>query len=227
MRGKAKMKKKELFNNKGIICVVFIMAVLFVCAFSSNVFAESINKENSLQTEDKKSYLQTLKQIEEYQKQYWQIIKRNDMLIDLWFQVEGGKDYEKDKTDYDNLYQEVINKIDKNNQYYKKLESIGKNTDLECESQPCMNEYAQAILDETDTLLNEVYKDLKAKMPKSDFNKLKLSERKWLKDIEKYKHDVIDKQNQKTMGTMIGVLIPGAYEDMKKFRVLLLLLLED
>ena len=74
--------------------------------------------------------------------------------------------------------------------------------------------------EDADELLNEVYKEVKGKISKEDFNKLKLSERKWLKDLDAYEK-VFDSMGFGTISTLIYY----TYQiDMREFRTLLLMM---
>ena len=167
-------------------------------------------------------YIQILKQIDNYQAQYWEIIKRHDALI---AQDLAGEDMnvEKDYGSLSKLYKTVTDNIDKDNQYYKKLEIIEDKLGMQNnngETQWDANNQAMVYNEAIDGLLNEVYKDIKATIPETDFTKLKLSERKWLKDIESYKTIM----NSKDLGSMGGMTRAYAIADMRNFRILLLLL---
>ena len=232
-----KIEDNIWLDNRVVGCVVLITFALFV-AFCIKATKQEVptnqssavqqnakeikqdSKQESILQENKKiSYSENLKQIEKYQAKYWEIIKRNNLLINQNMEEDGA--IEKDGKDLLNLYNIVENSIDKGNQFYKKLAIIEKQReDDTSETQYDMNNYAGIYNDTIDGLLNDVYKDIKATIPENDFTNLKLSERKWLKDIESYKTVM----NSEELGSMGSMTKTYAIADMRKFRILLLLL---
>ena len=83
-----------------------------------------------------------------------------------------------------------------------------------------MDNYAIAHYKKVDSLLNEVYKEVKTKITPQEFEKLKTSEKKWLKEVEDY-YEVFESQEFGTIGTVIYY---GYQIDMREFRTLLLML---
>ncbi len=158
-----------------------------------------------------------LSQIDNYQQRYFTIIKRNDLFVD------SEKDSKQDRKDLDKLYKEVIKQIDSNNIYYKKYkqnEHEYENPKVELETTVQMDNYAIAHYKKVDSLLNEVYKEVKTKITPQEFEKLKTSEKKWLKEVEDY-YEVFESQEFGTIGTVIYY---GYQIDMREFRTLLLML---
>ena len=232
-----KIEDSIWFDNRIVGCVILITIVLFVAfgikanspkeTASTNQTihqdlqqAEQENNQNNVsQINKKQSYAETLKQLEKYQAQYWEIIKRNDLLIDQG--MEENVETDKDQKELMSLFKTVENKIDKDNQFYKKLEIIEKQfANNNGETQYDMNNFAGIYNDTIDGLLNDIYKNIKATIPESDFTNLKMSERKWLKDIESYKIVM----NSEDLGSMGGMTKAYAIANMRKFRILLLLL---
>lgn len=178
--------------------------------------------QNTTSAETKQEHViktpaQTLQQIDELQARYFNIIKRNDVLL----QIQDSDEYQQDRKDLNNLFKEVEQKIDKNNyylqKYYKIKEQYAVNTG---NTQSDMNTFASNEYEAVDGLLNETYQAVKAKIPPEDFKQLITSELKWLKEVEDY-YKVYEQQG---FGT-IGSLIHSEYEcNMRNFRTLLLML---
>ena len=171
--------------------------------------AETVNKEQSTAAEK-------LSLINSYQEKYFQIIKRNDVLLNY----EDDKTLNKDRKELKKLFSEVKKQI-KNKDYLKKHKEIAKRYS-KCDELTTtgMNEFEQKYYNEVDALLNTVYKEVQSKISSADFKNLTLSEKKWLKDVEAYKK-VFD---SKGFGS-IGTIIYYDYEiNMREFRTLLLML---
>ena len=207
------LKKKNII---GFAILVVLTTVSFLCIMqtqANTVFAETqteIVKKNS------KSAQEVLADIDKYQKQYFTIIKRNDVLL----QDEDNKILNKDRKELKNLYKKVQKQIT-NKSYMKNYRDIEKRY-ANCDgiTTPEMNEFAYNYYQEVDALLNKVYQDVKSKISSEDFKNLVQSETEWLKEVEDYKK-VFDSRGFGTIGTLVYY----DYEiSMRQFRTLLLLL---
>ena len=70
-----------------------------------------------------------------------------------------------------------------------------------------------------DKLLNDIYKEIKEKLPQNEFEKLRLSQKKWLRDVQDY-NKIFESKGFGTIGTMVKL----DYEtNMRSFRSLLLM----
>ena len=164
-----------------------------------------------------KTDIDTLTKIDSYQEQYFKIIKRNDLFLQLY----SSDNYDKDIEDLKNLYNKVVSEINPNCEFLQKYneleqkyaENTGGNT-FE------INEFAQNHYNAVDKLLNDTYKAVRLKIPQDDFNKLVQSELNWLKEVDEYKN-VYDKQGYGTIG---GLIYLNYQIDMRNFRTLLLML---
>lgn len=183
-----------------------VVFALLVCAF----FVFKFYSENTV-------VVRLLTQIDNYQSRYFEIIKRNNFLI------EFDVDTKKDKKDLEKLYLEVEKRIDANNEYLKKYyqnENDFKNSPIELETTAQMNKYAYEGYKKVDELLNEVYQEVRKKISSEEFEELKISQRNWLQEVEDY-GEVFDAQGFGTIGTVIYY---DYQMDMRKFRTLLLML---
>lgn len=205
--------------KKIAICLIFIIFIVSGILFyylKNNKNAESQNenpkKEQSIDIEAEK----TIDTINKYQEKYFNIVKRNDVLLNV-----GEEDTSSDSKELSALFDEVKNKIQKNNEYlkeYKRIENKYKentgNTTFE------INEFAKNKYDAFDKLLNDTYKAVKNQISKEEFECLRISQRAWLKEVENY-NNVFE---SKEFGTIRG-LIKSEYEiNMRAFRALLLML---
>ena len=195
--------------------LVTLLAITFINAPSSsakNIFKiQSHFSNKNLKTSDEKLAL-----IDNYQKKYFEIVKRNDVLLN----IEENDAVKKDNKELKKLYLQVKKQI-KNKKYLNKYKDIEKRFS-ECEEETTigMNEFAENNYKAVDDLLNEVYKEVKSKISSEDFKKLTQSEKEWLKEVEAYEKVF----NSKGFGT-IGTIVYYGYEiDMRSFRTLLLML---
>ncbi|MCR4623969.1 MAG: hypothetical protein K5780_04960 [Alphaproteobacteria bacterium] len=163
----------------------------------------------------KKSY--TLKEIDDLQNQYFKIIKRNDVLLSDYVEDVHIKDSE----ELASLYKELKAKIEKNNAWLKKYRSIQAKFELnEGETTYDTAEFEGKHYKEIDTLLNDIFKSLKSKLTANDFKNLQISQRSWLKEVINYRKVF----NSQELGTMRIIKKIGYETDMRKFRILLLIL---
>ena len=170
-----------------------------------------------------KYYDDILNEVEYYQAQYWQIIKRHNCLINYSAYNEGDteaiKVLEKDRNELLSLMGNIESQININNPYYIKLTNIPKG-DGSAQTQYDLNMNAADYNDAVDSVLNELYNDIRKTIPASDFEKLKQSEIKWLNDIEKYKKVM----EENLGGTIAGMIYSNAIADIRRFRCLVLML---
>lgn len=167
---------------------------------------------------------QTLNKIDEYQARYFEIIKRHDMFLHIY---SGEEDYaKKDDDDYNALYTEVEKQIVKNNFYVKKYYQTIKQY-RECDGMTTndMMYAASQNYKAIDKLLNEVYQEVRGIIPAEDFENLKQSEIRWIKDVDKYHKKATSEDGEYmygSYGSRAGIM--NAEVDMRQFRTMLLLL---
>ena len=195
-----------------VITAILISCFILYCKNNNCKINKQTNIFQSLQNND-----DTLNKINDFQKRYFEIIKRNDAFLNM----QGNSDTKKDLQELKSLFDEIKNNIDKDINFYKQYENIVTNyrqntgnTTLE------MNQFASSKYKAIDKLLNNIYQELKIELSKEEFEKLKLSQRQWLKDVQDY-NKVFE---AKKFGT-IATLVKLDYEtNMCSFRSLLLML---
>ena len=203
------------------IVVISILAILILCVICASFYYLKNQKKNEVKVENiapiEKTSFKTMDEINQYQKRYFEIVKRHNALLAMEMNGETTKDLKELK----DLFDEVKTKINPDckflNEYLtlkeKYKQNLGNNT-LE------MNEFAIEKYKAFDKLLNETYSEAKSKLNEEDFEQLKLSQRAWLNEVEAY-NKVFEKQNFGTIAT----LIKTDYEiNMRAFRTLLLML---
>lgn len=218
---RVKFMSKKFFKRKlTILTAIFaiVMGITFLSA--TYVSAKNTSAQKQIKITNTKSATDTekLMLIDKYQKKYFEIIKRNDVL--LFF--EDVPELNNDRKDLKKLFAEVTRKV-KNKSYlkeYKQIEKKYSQCDCYDATTTCINEFAENHNKEADALLNTVYKEVQAKISPEDFKKLAERENKWLKEVENY---------EKSYNAMeFGSLGTSAYydyqTDMKNFRTLLLML---
>ncbi len=215
----AKINTKNVNSLQTIIIILLVVWALGLITFA---MLKSNKTQNTTSAETKQEHViktpaQTLQQIDELQARYFNIIKRNDVLL----QIQDSDEYQQDMKDLNNLFKEVEQKIDKNNYYLQKYYNIKEQYAVNTgNTQSDMNTFASNEYEAVDGLLNETYQAVKAKIPPEDFKQLITSELKWLKEVEDY-YKVYEQQG---FGT-IGSLVHSEYEcNMRNFRTLLLML---
>ncbi len=213
------MKKNIIKPLLISISVVLILLIALVFVFlnykKSGENSDITPVQEETQTDELKS--DVLDKINAYQKRYFEIAKRHDALLDLANSEESKKDLSELKA----LFEEVKKEIPKDLEYIKKYDKIKKdyknntgNTTLE------MNEFVSNEYKAFDALLNETYKAVQQNISPDEFEKLKESQRQWLKDVEDY-NKVFE---AKEFGT-IATLVKLSYEiNMRAYRTLLLML---
>ena len=198
--------------------VFLIFAAMFLFVISDNcASAKIINlKEHKSISEKIKPASETLSLINKYQTKYFEIIKRNDILLNF----EDNAKLNKDRKELKKLSVNVEKQItDKN--YLKKYKKIKKQIG-KCDgvTTPEINECAENDYNLINNFLNEVYKEVGTKISPEDFRDLTLNQNKWKKEVENYKK-VYDSMDFGTIGTSVYY----EYEIcMREFRILLLML---
>lgn len=193
----------------GVISFIFIITVMLISntgAFAQN---ESLNK-------NPKDSSKILSAINNYQKEYFSIIKRRDIL----FCMENNKYLNKDRKELSNLFKKVKKQV-KNKHYLSKYNDI-KNKYAKCNdvTDTGMIEFSESNFNAIDNLLNQVYKEIELQIPPEDFERLGESEIKWQKEAEEYENVF----HSMEYGT-IGKLIYYEYQiNIREFRTLLLML---
>lgn len=202
-------EKRKRINFVSILAVAVLMLISSISGFADNISLENAGKSQ-------KESSQILSVIDCYQKDYFSVIKRNDMFL----QTEDNKTLNKDRKDLNKLYKKVKKQI-KNKDYLKKYNDIQKRyAKCDDETDTGMKEFAFRNYMEADKLLNEVYKEVKSKISQEDFTNLTKSEKDWLKNVKDYEN-VYSSMDYGTIGTLIY------YEykiNMTEFRTLLLML---
>ena len=135
---------------------------------------------------------------------------------------EVDNNVQQDKTDLKKLYQNVENKINQNNKFLSELNNLNNkyNADIKnAQSQIEINIVANEYMENTDKILNNVYQEIKINTDSKDFELLKTSEIKWIKDLEEYQKFI----EEQGFGSIIGLLYANATQDIKHFRTLLLI----
>ena len=136
---------------------------------------------------------------------------------------DGDEIANKDLSDLKRLDRAVIGQIDKNNIYLKKYYNT-KNNYSNCSGETTYDMSISASQDykDIDKLLNEVYQVLRKNLPPDDFEKLKQSEIKWIKDCDKYQELILLRDEYGSWGRQVGIIC--AETAFREFRTLLLLL---
>ncbi len=198
-----------------ILLVIWALALITYAILKPNKVTTTVPETK--QEQITQTPAQILQQIDELQARYFNIVKRNDVLL----QIYDSEEHQQDINDLNKLFKEVEEKIDKNNYYLQKYYGIEQQyAQNPGTTQRDMDEFASKEYEAVDGLLNETYQAVKAKIPPEDFKHLITSELQWLKEVEDY-YNVYTQQG---FGT-IGPLINFNYEcNMRKFRTLLLML---
>ena len=158
-----------------------------------------------------------LKNINNFQNQYFKIIKRHDVLLSDYVEDE----HIKDAAELDSLLKEIEDRINKDDPWFKKYMDI--KTKFESNSGETtydMMEFEGKHYAEVDKLLNNVFVFLKSKLNLSDFKRLRASQRIWLKEVREYEK-VFD---SKELGSMGALKTTTCEINMRNFRILLLIL---
>lgn len=154
--------------------------------------------------------------IDEYQAKYFDIVKRNNVLLNLEESAEADLDREELKE----LFEEVESKIT-NKHYLNRYKRIQKRySNCKDTTTPGINDFAERNLEAVDDLLNDVYNRVKIKLSFDDSMKLAASKNKWQKEVTDYEK-VYESMDFGTIGTSV---LYSYQINMKEFRALLMML---
>ncbi len=211
------MKKRNKVLILITMCLLLIFTAGVVFFVLNNKKSDSTNIALNSEENKKTEFQNALDEIDGYQAKYFEIIKRHDALLDMTNSTESKKDIK----ELSLLFQEVKNKINKDNSYLAEYEKIKEkriknlgNTEFEINTIASENHKA------VDKLMNDIYSNIKSQLNKEDFEKLNISQKNWLSEVENYNNIF----NSKDFGT-IKTIIKLDYEiNMKSYRTLLLML---
>lgn len=215
-------QEKNKINKKAKIIIAslcFFVLSFTLISLKFEYISESFNyiiKNSTIKIKKQKTPSEILSEISKYQSLYFDLVKRNNALLDIF----GDDEAQQDLRNLSSLYKEVENKINPNNSFYQEYKRIEKKyKDVPEGTTIYLNALSAQHYKEIDKLLNDVYKAVKTKLLEDDFNQLKINQRAWLKEVMNY-NKVFEEQN---FGS-IGSLIKANYEaDMRSFRALLLI----
>lgn len=211
------MKKRNKILILIAMCLLLIFTAGVIFFVLNNKKSDSTNIALNSEENKKTEFQNALDEIDGYQAKYFEIIKRHDALLDMTNSTESKKDIK----ELSLLFQEVKNKINKDNSYLAEYEKIKEkriknlgNTEFE------INTIASENHKVVDKLMNDIYSNIKSQLNKEDFEKLNISQKNWLSEVEDYNNIF----NSKDFGT-IKTIIKLDYEiNMKSYRTLLLML---
>lgn len=225
-----KFIKDDTKNNLKLFVVVFFTLVCFIVLITvlfkfenskdnskNESFVSTNIPENKNEIPQIKEYNKIFDDVERYQAKYWEIIKRHDILLQV---AEFDDYYYNDLAELNALFVVMEDKINYNNKYLTQLREVDeKYKNNNGETQYEMNMNAGAYNEAVDAVLNELYQDIRKTIPAIDFEKLKQSEIKWLKDIKDYEKVYYSEDR----GSMGGMTYANMLANMRKFRTLLLI----
>ena len=197
------LTERNLVVKKIIIFLSVILILLFIIGLYKN----------------KTSNTDPLMQVDNYQNQYWDTIKKHNVLIQLGEFDSGAK---QDLNNLKRLYGKVEDKINKDSDFYKELNNLKKGYDKDIEkaqTQMEMNMLSGEYLENTDKILNEVYQQIRITTEAEDFEKLKASEIRWVKELKDYQKYI----GQQDFGSIGGLIYTKTSQDIINFRALLLI----
>lgn len=199
------------------ICGValFIMSYLNLGILTEKYFSE--NKQEQAEQVQITEQASILDVIENYQKKYFDIVTKNDVLLIS----EHNDEIEKDGKELSKLFDEVKSKINPQNPYLIKLNNIEKKySENKGNNTFEINQFAEEHYKAVDDLLNEVYLAVKSTLTDDEAADLTRSEIGWLNKVEAYgKHfESMD------YGTIAYIVKTGYECNMRSFRTLLLML---
>lgn len=200
-------KKKNYFAS-------FLIVILLIFIGNTSVFAKGVPIKKV--SEKYNEAPEILSVIDNYQEKYFSIIKRNNLLL----REEDDKILNRDRKELNNLYKEVKKQI--NNKYYFKQYKDIERRYAKCDeiTDAGIRDFAYKNYDEVNTLLNNVYQEIKLKISSKDFDILAQSENKWLKEFKDYEK-VFYSMDYGTIGTIIHI---NYQINIIEFRTLLLML---
>ena len=214
--------QKKLFNISLTVAILLAIAGGLTFYNGTQASAKSVSSQNDLKLTNSKSLAasEKLTIIDEYQSQYFTIVKRNN----LFWDTSDFDAIKKDKEELDKLFKKVEKRIT-NKCYLKKYNEIEKRySKCEDTTTPGIIEFESKNYEEIDTLLNEVYSKVKTKLSPEDFKKLAESETKWLKEVENYDTRYNEFLNITGAGTIRAIIYYEYQINMRNFRTLLLML---
>ena len=200
------------------IILLILSAILLLAISNMSVSAENVFSDNKIKTINnyEQSVSEKLSFIDKYQKKYFEIIKRNNVLLNQ----EDDKKINGDRKELENLFSETQQQITNKN-YLKKYNKIQKrfsNCDEMTTAQ--INKHAEKNYNAINKLLNNTYKNAESKLNFKDAKKLALNQIEWEKEIEDYEK-IYNSMGFGTIGTSIYY---GYKINMTEFRTLLLIL---
>ena len=205
------MFKKTLF-------LIFAIMVLFALSFEY-VSAKNVSSDEQITAVNNEMYSASEKAqfIDKYQMKYFEIVKRNNVLLNF----EDDAALNKDRKELEKLFSEVQKQIT-NKKYLQKYNKIQKRfSNCDEITTTGINEFAEKNYNAINKLLNSTYKKAEAKLNFEDAKKLALSQIDWEKEVENYKK-VYDSTEFGTIGTSTYY---GYEINMREFRTLLLIML--
>lgn len=200
------------------ISFLFVITAFLFTISGSCVFAKNNAPKEQIRiiNNNLRSQTEAIELVDKYQKKYFEIIKRNNMLL----QADDTEKFEKDSKELEDLFNEVERQVlDKGSlKKYKKIQK--RFSDCSGITTPEINECAEKNYNAVNKLLNKTYKKAEAKASFEDAKKLAQSQINWEKEVENYKK-VFDSMNFGTIGTSTFY----SYQiNMTEFRTLLLMM---
>lgn len=210
-------------KNKVLICSALISSLSCISDTKAKAETALTNIDSVYRVKTIKDWgkiFLILKEIDEYQKRYFEIIKRHDYMI---FRDVIGE-YEKDFADLSSLNQEISEKIGKNNPLLRELQNIPNR--LDDEKNTTSSDLAVAAGDYAEKVrafLDNIYEKLRMKLTSEDFELLRKSEENWNQDFKSYlKRAFLDNEQ---LGSIAGLQIGTCISNIRYFRATLLILL--
>ena len=204
------MFKKAFFL---VFATIILFAGFFEYASAKNI---SLEEQIKIANSEILSASEKIEIIDKYQDKYFEIIKRNNILLNF----EDNAKLNKDRTELNELFARVEKQITNKN-YLKKYNKIQKRfSDCKGITTPEINKFAEKNDAAINKLLNNTYKNAEAKLNYEDAKKLALSQIDWEKEVEDYKK-IYDSMEFGTIGTSTYY---GYEINMKEFRTLLLMM---
>ena len=204
---------QSICKKVGFLAVILMLTAILPLAVSS-AFANSSKGQTKIV--NTRTVAGKINLVDKYQDKYFEIIKRNNVLLN----TEDSIELNNDRKELDDLFAEVEKQIT-NRSYLRKYKKIQKQfSNCDAETTIGINEFADKNYKAVNSLLNSVYKKAKSKIGSKDLNNFVLSEHKWFQEIEDYSKVY----NSMELGTL-GASIYYSYQiNMKEFRTLLLML---
>ena len=201
--------EKSFIKKSVVLAFCFAVGVILSLGFTQS-FASAKDASYESQLGNK------IALVDMYQKKYFEIIKRHNILL----QCDDIQASEKDRQELEDLFTEVEEQIT-NKKYLKKYRKIQeKYAETDSDTTIDINEFAENNYNAVDDLLNSVYKKSKSKMSGRYLKKFVSSQKKWEQEVSDYKQ-VFDAMGFGTIGssTYYSYMV-----NMEEFRALLLML---